>query len=255
MAFDRSFSGFFGPFSITRIISQLRHDLFYELIDSTVGSLEDLGSPEHGCNWTVCTKGFNADTVIYSAGVGRDITFEHALADKFGAKIVLLDPSPTALETMQQAENNREDFCFEKVALAGHSGMMELAPPPDPEEGSWLSKNEVDESTCIGEGSIKVPCSTIKDLMAKHGHKEIDLLKMDIEGAEYSVLETLLDSGVVIRQIGVEFHNGIIPGITRGDTIRMLKRLFFAGYRVIFKTGSNHTLMRTDVIRALRKDS
>jgi FkbM family methyltransferase len=39
----------------------------------------------------------------------------------------------------------------------------------------------------VGEspGSRKIICTTVPSEMEKHGHKKIDLLKIDIEGFEY----------------------------------------------------------------------
>ena len=68
-------------------------------------------------------------------------------------------------------------------------------------------------------------------------------MKIDIEGAEYSVLESIMKSPVKIKQIAVEFHNGVLPGIPRSRTIRSLIRMFMKGYRIVHKGGSNHTLM------------
>lgn len=78
--------------------------------------------------------------------------------------------------------------------------------------------------------------------MKKYGHTHVDLLKIDIEGAEYGVLEAIMESGVQIRQIAVEFHNGVLPGIPRKLTIRTLIKLYRYGYRIVHKGGSNHTL-------------
>ena len=36
----------------------------------------------------------------------------------------------------------------------------------------------------------------------------LDLLKMDIEGAEYAVLDDMLQSGILPDQLLVEFHHG-----------------------------------------------
>jgi hypothetical protein len=38
-------------------------------------------------------------------------------------------------------------------------------------------------------------------------HQKIDILKMDIEGAEYSALKNMMNSGINISQICVEFHH------------------------------------------------
>ena len=51
--------------------------------------------------------------------------------------------------------------------------------------------------------------------MTDLGHKHIDVLKMDIEGSEYDVIENILNTNISINQILIEFHgrfydNGIL---------------------------------------------
>src|SRR5690554_1691728 len=42
--------------------------------------------------------------------------------------------------------------------------------------------------------------------MTQLGHKHIDVLKMDIEGAEYDVIENILSAQLPITQILIEFR-------------------------------------------------
>ena len=242
MAYEKAFHGWSKtPFS--RILPQLRHDLFYRLINMDVDGLEDVGRSEWKCNWMVRTADLNASSVVYAAGVGRDIAFEHELADRFGCEILLIDPSPTGLETMERQEHVRPEFKAVHKALAGHDGDLNLAPPHDEDEGSWVSMVDENPSGIVQENTIKVPCITIKSLMREFGHESIDLLKIDIEGAEYGVLEAIMESGVSIKQIAVEYHNKVIPGFTAKQTMASLIRLYRLGYRLIYKHGSNHTLL------------
>ena len=43
--------------------------------------------------------------------------------------------------------------------------------------------------------------STDSIIMAKLGHSSLDILKIDIEGAEYDVIEDMLSSGIRPRQV------------------------------------------------------
>lgn len=248
MAFDHAQKESWFKVPPKRLLAEIQHDLFYSFLNRDVNGLEDLGDKDFGCNWIVQTRDLKADSVIFSAGVGRDITFEHALADKFGAKIHLIDPSPTGRETIELAENTRPEFIYHPVALAGTDGFLEMAEPTDPEEGSWLSMDGTVTETAPERKRIQVPCKTLASLIREQGHDHVDLLKIDIEGAEYLVLDSLIRDKVPIRQIAVEFHNGILPGVPRQMTIRSLMRLHKAGYRLVFKGGSNHTLVRKEYL-------
>jgi len=80
--------------------------------------------------------------------------------------------------------------------------------------------------------------------MRENGHDHLDLLKLDIEGSEYAVLDDLLKQRIPVRQICVEYHNGTLPGIRRSQTIRSILKLLARGYKLIDYEGGNHTFLR-----------
>ena len=58
------------------------------------------------------------------------------------------------------------------------------------------------------------------------------------------MIDSLLQARLPIRQIAVEFHHGILPGIRRGQTIRSMLKLMRSGYRLLDQTGANHTFIK-----------
>ncbi len=78
---------------------------------------------------------------------------------------------------------------------------------------------------------IEVSAYSLTSITEQLGHRRIDLLKMDIEGAEYEVLEGLLESPVLPTQLLVEFHHRFVDnGLDR--TYDIIKRLRRAGYKI-----------------------
>ncbi len=74
-----------------------------------------------------------------------------------------------------------------------------------------------------------VKVDTLLSLMKYYEHSTIDILKMDIEGAEYDVIPQILSSAISIQQILVEFHSRFFPdGEER--TNRLIKLLQDYGY-------------------------
>lgn len=220
----------------------LRYKLFYWIFLTRGYRLEACGNRATGCEWFFHPEGLNPQSVVYSAGVGRDITFEHGLANRFGCSVTLLDPSPTGRETMALPENQIPQFDFKSVALAGRAGTLTLSPPMNASEGSWFMQSS-------GVDAIKVPCVDLATLMRRNGHSHIDLLKLDIEGAEYEVLDALLESRLSVGQILVEFHHGTLPGIRRSQTIRAILKLLTAGLRLTKQDGQNHTFISAKFTR------
>ena len=221
---------------LPKVLRDFRYQFFYGLALSRGFELTTLGAADSICKWTICPTGLSSSSVVYSGGLGRDISFEHALLARFGCKMVLYDPSPGALETMARTENQVPQFHFFPTALTARKGTLALAPPLDPKGDSWFARND-------GTGKIEVPCTDLPSLMAQNRHQHVDLLKLDIEGCEYEVIDDLLKRRVPVRQICVEFHHGIIPGIGRGQTIRSMLKLLARGYKLVNQEGFNHTFV------------
>jgi hypothetical protein len=117
-----------------RKFRDLRYSIFYRLFLKQGYPLEALGNRGTGCAWTFHPGRVNEASIVYSGGVGKDISFEHELVEKYGCSVVLLDPSPTERETMARRENQIPQFKFFPVALARQCGEMILAPPGNPEK-------------------------------------------------------------------------------------------------------------------------
>jgi len=58
---------------------------------------------------------------------------------------------------------------------------------------------------------IEVPVNRLQDILRQNGHSRLDLLKLDIEGAEYVVLQTILEDGIDIKVICVEYDEAFNP--------------------------------------------
>ena len=72
---------------------------------------------------------------------------------------------------------------------------------------------------------------SLSDIISELGHNRIDVLKMDIEGAEYRVLDSILASGIPIDQIVVEFHDRFFED-GRLKTMDAVKKLRDHGYEI-----------------------
>jgi FkbM family methyltransferase len=224
--------------SVIKQFKDLRYHLFYGALLRRNRKILALGSRDIGGSaWNFCPDDLNSQSIVYSGGVGRDTSFEHGLVQTFGCSVILFDPSPTGCETMALAVNRIPHFKFMPVGLAGSCGTLRLAPPMNPEEGSWF-KHTDDRNT------IEVPCEDLATMMQKNGHRHIDLLKIDIEGAEYEVLDYLLEKRLRVKQVLVEFHHDILPGIRRQKTVRAILKMVAGGYKLLNQEGSNHTFLR-----------
>ncbi|MCE9608908.1 MAG: FkbM family methyltransferase [Chthoniobacter sp.] len=220
--------------NLIRSIKDLRHSLFYAAISSRNHKTVTLGDK---WTWTIDPSTLTPKSVVYSAGVGDDISFEKQLVQEYGCEVILLDPSPTGVQTMSHPDNQHPKLKFEQAGLSDRDGTITLGVPDDPTGDSYFM-------TSSSERILTVPCWSLPTIMRNHGHSSIDLLKMDIEGFEYGVLTQICQSGIAVRQICVEFHHSIIAGITRSQTIGAILALRKIGYRLIHRKDWDHTFLK-----------
>jgi len=92
----------------------------------------------------------------------------------------------------------------------------------------------LDEGTRDGD-AIEVPVRRISTIMTEAGVRQIDILKMDIEAAEYEVIDDLLHSGIPVYQLLVEFHHRF-KTVPIEKTRAVIASLADAGYRIFHIT-------------------
>jgi len=192
---------------------------------------------DEGSGWVIDTR--SKLYACYCAGVGKGITFEEGLAQMAGKHVLVFDPSPTATPTIASSALNNIEFF--PVGLAAENGTIEFSVPQDPGEGSFSVPRD-------GLERVSFECWTLRSIMDRNGDSAIDLLKMDIEGFEYDIVDQILTERIPVRQLCVEFH----PWLRPGRTWETLRRLHKSGYRLIFKHRGDHTfLMKDDRYNAL----
>jgi len=208
---------------------------FDALFCSRSESVQRIG--DEGSGWVIDTR-LTSD-VCYCAGVGKGISFEQGVAKIAAKPVVVLDPTPTAMPTMAKVDLNNLEFFA--VGLAAQDGVVEFSVPQDPDEGSFSVPRE-------GMNRVTFECWSLSTIMRRKGDTAIDLLKMDIEGFEYDIIEQILTKQIPVRQLCVEFHDWLQPG----RTLKTIWHLHQSGYELIFKHRGDHTfLMKEDRYKAL----
>ena len=74
------------------------------------------------------------------------------------------------------------------------------------------------------EEYFEAPCRSLGSLMRELGHDRIDLLKVDIEGAEHRVVRSMLESGIHPIVVCLEIDQPVRPWTFWG-TVRRIGRL------------------------------
>ena len=179
----------------------------------------------HG--WVVDYSKLNSNSVVYSVGVGSNIDFDLALIEELKLAVYAFDPTPRSIEWIKK-QSLSKSFKFIPVGLGSNDGEMEFFPP---RKESSTHFSPIDRYDNLGVETIKAPVKTLKSLAQEFGHQTIDLLKMDIEGAEYDVIDNLEEQGVEINQILIEFHH-MYKGISLDDTKNAIEKLRKLGFEL-----------------------
>lgn len=192
--------------------------------------------------WCIADGLLNRDSIVYCAGVGTDVSFDLGLIEQFGCEVHALDPTPKSIEWVAR-QTLPSAFKFYPVGFSDTDGVLEFSPPSDAEHVSYSTPTP-------GSGTIRLPVERIRTFAERRGHGRIDLIKLDIEGSEYSVVEDLVRFGPLPRQLLIEFHHGMY-GIPLAKTATALATLRTAGYRIfdVSPTGREISFLHTNNFR------
>jgi FkbM family methyltransferase len=226
---------------------------------------ERLGSPYGG--WIIPCNLLNNNSLCYLIGAGEDISFDLEVAQHYKCKVHIFDPTPRAIEHVECVKENilsgTAAACLTypsgiyPVYPAEVAARLDLHPFGIWQEDTTLSffapQNEahVSHSLVNLQGSaqhIEVPVRRLKGVMQALGHTHIDLLKLDIEGAEYQVLESVLADGLMVGALCIEYDETANNHLDRHYMQRIeqsLRALQVAGYHIIAKEAHchNYTLL------------
>lgn len=198
--------------------------------------------------WFVCPSALPARPVIYSLGVGFDLSFDESMLNCYaGAELHAFDPTPTSIEWIAgQRLDSR--LHFHDYGVAGFDGEITLYAP----DRSVRSYSIIERDKAIAQ-PVVVPVKRLVTIMKSLGHVAIDVLKMDIEGAEYGVIDDMLDNGIQPSQLLVEFHHRF-KSVGLVQTQRAVGRLREAGYRIFYvsHTAREYGFIRESVLARTR---
>jgi FkbM family methyltransferase len=180
--------------------------------------------------WWFSPEGLSAGSIVYSLGVGDDIDFDLSVIEKYGVEVHAFDPTPNSINMLDDRNLPRQ-FAFHPWAVSASDGSLKLYPHlrKDGTKSEVMYTMIAEEETI--DDAIEVPAYSLSTISEKLGHDKIDLMKMDIEGAEYEVLDSLLASPTKPTQLLVEFHHRF-PGIGVDKTADVIERLRDAGYKI-----------------------
>ena len=195
---------------------------------------------EYG-GWNVPVDLIQRDWVVYNFGVGEDISFDIELMEKHNCTIHAFDPTPKAIALAKRL--NFPGFCFHPVGVWYCDAVIKFYVPAEPHYASYSALNLHGKSEFI-EAEVK----TVRSLASELGHEQIDLIKMDVEGAEQLVIPNMIADGIRPTVFCVEYDQPfedfkMMTWRCFRSSLRLNRALLDAGYQLISKNGWTATYL------------
>ena len=176
--------------------------------------------------------------------------FANHVASTYGCDVRTFEPVPVVADRVETGANVR----LERAALAGSTGTATMFAADG--MSSTLKTGIADEVSRVQGPLAPIEVRTIElgEYMEDEGIRDVALLKLDIEGAEADVLESLPDEALGrIAQVTTEFHAFVDPDLQAGVD-RASRRLEAAGFwRLDFTTlGMDVLFVNERIVRLSR---
>jgi FkbM family methyltransferase len=211
---------------------------------------ERLGTRYGG--WWVDTRRIEKKALLIDCGLGLDISFPIAFLKRFpDARVIGIEPNPRALDYCRA--NCPEGMTILDRALWTSNDRTLTFHLPRPisqlPKGADGISGSLDPSHgyVAGGGQIQTRTIDFASILADARSEKCAILKLDIEGAEYPLLQALCASGEIRRadQVLVEFHHGATQR-SIDDTRSLVDTLIASGFFLMHIEGRNYVFLRNN---------
>ena len=209
--------------------------------------IESFGN-DYGCGYA--PKGMiNEKSVVIAVGAGEDNTCEVDMVKTYGCNVDIYDPTPRAIAHFDQLVENTKNgvktlvnndtkqiynisdaevgkLHFHSLGLWNEDTQISFF---SPEIEDHVSHSIMQEN--MSDKSITVEVKCLGTIMKMLEVDEIDYLKIDIEGAEYEVLDEIVSKRYNVKSLYIEFYLlDSDPLLSKARINKYLKKMINVGY-------------------------
>jgi len=142
----------------------------------------------------------NKESIVFDLG-GFKGEFAKAIYDKYQSVIHVFEPVPSFYNVIKDTFINNDKVNVYNYGLAGKDSKMKIS---SSEDGSSVYISSSDYQIIL--------LKSIVNFIKTNKINQVDLIKINIEGGEYEVLESLLNNNMIsiFKNIQVQFHDFIV---------------------------------------------
>tara|TARA_R100000152_G_C6775767_1_gene204393 strand:+ start:210 stop:1526 length:1317 start_codon:yes stop_codon:yes gene_type:complete len=216
-----------NSWKLPKILDYIKNQTIADFTKEKDGRLKKLGTEYggHSVDLNLIPEG----STVISAGVGEDISFDLELIKLKKCKIIAIDPTKKSKQYIEK--HQPDNFTFINKALvsnhrSGQKIKMYVNKNPKHASDSQFSSHQA-----VSQKFYEADTITLNELFSKY--KNISLVKLDIEGSEYEMIDDLIATNV--QQMNIEFHD-FCTGYSSQDTESAIKKIISSGYDHIDET-------------------
>lgn len=177
-------------------------------------------NPEHPWDRAALDWPLTRDSVVVEVG-GYKGRWAYQIAERYQPRLYVFEPQGWAYNVCRDVLGERAMVLG--YGLGTHDGFLPMA------------AYETDGCTFVAGNGPMAEMREIGGVFKRLGLRYIDLMLMNIEGYEYTLIPHMLDQGILPQRLMVQFHTFADPsGVETG---RIYERLAEAGYWIAWSYG------------------
>jgi FkbM family methyltransferase len=186
----------------------------------------------------------NNKSVIVDLGTGREADFSQELIKRYRVTAIGFDPTLKHHQNLDSVvKQTNGAFRYYKYAISNKCGSKRFYESISNVSGSFHDSHLNIRPNCYKEYMVET--ITIHEIFNFLKIDHIDLLKIDIEGEEYCILDSLFNDLNKINQIVIEFHHNSVTAFKFEHTDAFIKKLETAGFTSHTIDNENYLFFRS----------